>query len=366
MKTKNNLWIILIAIAALLAIYYIFQKNGEPGVIKIGAILPLTGDAALAGQYTKQGIDLASKYLEENEILRDRIQVIFEDTKGEPKTGITVVQKLIDVDKVQFIIDNSLSTITLAVAPIVESNKVILLSTGASSPEITDAGQYIFRIWNSDNYEGEVIASFVKDSLKLKSIGVLYLNSDFGLGLKNTFEKNLFNSKINVFYEAFNPNESNFRTILSKLINNNPEVIYLIGYTNESIKIIRQAKELGFKGFWIGTSVMLDPSFNEILNSTNYKLYYPSPEKPDSTSEYYKVFNTLYKNSYNQQPVPLSDVGFDALILYAKALKNNKLETGELIKDYFLNMKTYFGASGEIKFDKNGDVNKKIRINSIN
>src|SRR5438552_4072539 len=130
--------------------------------IKIGAVLPLTGNSALWGVPTKEGVELATEIVNAKGGVNGRkIQVIFEDSTGDPKTAISAVQKLLKTDGVCAIVDNSNSSVTLAIAPVMEQNHTVLLVTGASSPKIAKAGDYIFRIWNSDALEGELIAKYV-------------------------------------------------------------------------------------------------------------------------------------------------------------------------------------------------------------
>ena len=119
------------------------------------------------------------------------IEVIYEDTKGDPKVAVSALQKLITIDKVNYVIDNSMSSVTLAVAPVAEENKVVLLSTGGSSPKISKAGNYIFRIWNSDDLEGAVTAGFILDSIKMTHLAILYSNNEYGNGLNEVF-RNVF------------------------------------------------------------------------------------------------------------------------------------------------------------------------------
>jgi branched-chain amino acid transport system substrate-binding protein len=162
----------------------------EENEIRIGAILPLTGDAAEWGSNTKNGIDLAVDNINSGGGINGRkIKILYEDTQGMPQNGVAAIQKLINVEKLPTVIDDSMSSVTLAMAPIAENNKVVLLSVGATAPKISEAGKYIFRIWNSDDLEGKVSARFVYDDLKLKNAAILYINNDYGTGLDSVFKK---------------------------------------------------------------------------------------------------------------------------------------------------------------------------------
>lgn len=356
--------ILVICVIGLILIINPIQKNQEE--IRIGAILPLSGDAALAGLNTKEGIDLAVEHINLNDgINGKKIKVIYEDTQADSKMGVSAVNKLITVDKVDYIIDNSISSVTLAVAPVCEKNEVVLLATGATAPSISDAGDYIFRIWNSDAFEGEEIAKFASNQLNLKKVGILYVNNDYGNGLKEVFKNISNNYNLDVLItEAFSPDETDFRSNLTKLLEKAPDAIYLVGYSKECITIIQQAKELGYRGIWLGTTVMLDPTVQNIIERTNYQLYYPVPFAPDPSDSNIKTFREQFLEKYEKDPPALADVGYDAVVLLKKALDNINNSTGKTLKNELYKIE-YSGASGLIKFDENGDVHKPIEIKSI-
>lgn len=342
------------------------EHNSSKNIVRIGAILPLSGDAADAGKNTKKGIDLALDIMNQKWGSRnDSLVVIYEDTKGDPKTGVTVTQKLIDIDKVHYIIDNSISGITMSVASIIEKNNVVLMATGASSPLITNAGKNIFRIWNSDNEEASVLAKFIKDSLNIKSILILNVNNQYGIGLRNAFDSSI-GKGIVIENSEFEEKENDFSKYLSNV--SKFDAVYVISYSNQCIQILNRLKELGFKGKVLGTSVMIDPNVQKTINDLFFKAYFPVPSVPDSSNQNFKDFEEQYRNKYKSQPVALSDVGYDAVMLFADAmsLSSNEEDIYHALQMSFNNSKIYNGASGIIQFDKNGDVHKPITIKSLN
>lgn len=333
--------------------------------IKVGAVLPLTGDAAQAGRNTKQGIDLCLEQINSSGgIDGKKIEVIYEDCKGDPKEAVSSIQKLINIDKVPAVIDNSLSNVTLAMAPIANKNEVILLATGASSPKITNAGDYVFRIWNSDLLEGEVTAEFTNKELGINKISELVINNDYGLGLKEAFTKKFtdLGGKI-ISQEMFNPGDNDFKNQIAKVLQHDFEALYLVGYPTECSRIITQLKSLGFKGIIIGTVVMADPIIQKAIEETGYECYYPVPEQPDPTQPSVSDFINAYKKKYNQDPPMLADVGYDAIdIITNGILSTNTRVSGKAIKEYFYRMPKHNGASGTFSFNSNGDVRKAIKI----
>jgi len=125
-KAWTGLAAIATVLVALLVIWGL--SRNQSGSIKIGATLPLTGDAAAWGKNTQQGIDLAVEEINtKGGVLGRTIEIIYEDTQALPKEGVTAYRKLTTVDGVQAIIDDSVSGITLAMAPLARADKVVIL-----------------------------------------------------------------------------------------------------------------------------------------------------------------------------------------------------------------------------------------------
>ncbi|MDO9578536.1 MAG: ABC transporter substrate-binding protein, partial [Candidatus Cloacimonadales bacterium] len=127
----------------------------KDNVIKIGSILPLTGDAAVYGQWAKQGLELAVNELNNNTNQKKKIKIIYEDDQCGPQAGVNSYHKLVNVDKVKVIIGALCSSSTMAIEPLANKDKVLLFSPGSSSPLLSNSGPYFFRNWPSDIYEGE-------------------------------------------------------------------------------------------------------------------------------------------------------------------------------------------------------------------
>jgi branched-chain amino acid transport system substrate-binding protein len=338
-------------------------KKEEIGVIKIGAILPLTGNAALYGSNDREGIDLAVDLSNaEGGINGGKITVLYEDSKGEAKTGVSAINKLVN-SKVQIIIDDAISTITLAMLPIATQKKIIILSTGATNPSLSGASPYFFRIWNSDSEEGVFAAKAAYDKLGFKRMAILYVNNDYGIGLKNVFREKYssLGGQI-VAGENFERGGKDFKNILLKIRQVAPEAIYLVGYASETGVITKQLKELKITSRILGTVAMEDTEFLKLAGKGAEGVIYVYPKPPTGTAV--QEFKATFKKKYGKDPGILCDVGYDAgnLIIYAY---QHGAETADDIRKVFAELKNFQGASGEIKFDKNGDVHKPMILKMI-
>ncbi|RKZ20523.1 hypothetical protein DRQ23_08955 [bacterium] len=178
---KRWIWVLvgIVVIAVVVGILVYPKKTKEPEVIKIGAILVLTGPDAKAGQSAREGIELAVNEINSaGGIKGNLLEIVYEDDAGDPAKAVSAAKKLIDIDKVPAVIGPMWSSSVLAVAPIAEKKKVVILSPTASAPSITKAGDYIFRNTYSDVFEGTKAAEFAYKKLGLKQAAVTYINID--------------------------------------------------------------------------------------------------------------------------------------------------------------------------------------------
>lgn len=329
-------------------------------VISIGVILPLSGDYAVYGQNEKKGIDLALSKIDTTNF---KIKVLYEDNKGTPKDAVTAIKKLAGEDVVA-IIDDAISSITLSIVPIAEQYQIPIISTGATNPKLSGISQYFFRIWNSDSEEGSFAAKAAIHELKAKTASIIYLNSDYGDGLMNVFKEKFINEGgkiINIF--SFNEKTNDYKNIISKINNNKCDLIYLVGYAPQTGLITKTLREYKNKTIILSTVATEDAKFIELAGIAAEGVYYVNnlPIQNDQLNQ----FRDSYLKMYNESPQMLTDVGYDALVLIISAIKDSTLIKGKDIVKYLNNMKVYHGASGEIIFDKNGDVHKPMMLKII-
>jgi branched-chain amino acid transport system substrate-binding protein len=148
--------------------------------VAIGVVAPLTGDGATYGQSMKRGFDLA---LGGN----PAFHLIYEDTQMNPIQAVSALNKLISVDKVQIVLGEAASSITLALAPVANSHQVILFSSISTADKLRDAGPYFFRNVPRNAIQGKTAAEFIFDKLSKKKVAVYGKNDDYGVNLSKSF-----------------------------------------------------------------------------------------------------------------------------------------------------------------------------------
>jgi len=371
MKIKFIIKIIIGIIVAILivvgGIWLGAHKKSVPAgkeVIKIGFIGPLTGELALWGENQKSGIELASEQINKQGGINGLpVKVIYEDSQCDPKNSVSAIKKLIEIDGVKAIIGDTCSSAVLAIAPIAEEKKIPLIAPIAAADQISEAGDYIFRNFVTNSKYGIFAGKQLKQEGK-NTVAVIYLNNDYGKNLAEDFFVNYeANGGKIVFDEGYNNDVKDFRTLLTKAKDKNPDVIFLAGYYPDGAIILKQAEELNIRiEFFGGGDAYDDLGLVSLAGKASENFRFLSI--PMGGGPTFGQFSQTYKAKYSKEPPVYSDYAYDAFMVMVGAIRKAGLDT-TAIKNALYET-DYAGASDMIRFDEKGDIiNPKIIIKII-
>ena len=367
-NSSAALMIISIVFTLLLVFSFGCAKK-EEGDIKVGVILPLTGDVAEPGNKALNGIKLAVKEFNGSN-QRRQIKLIVEDSKANPIDGVNALTKLISIDHVKLIVGDLVSGVTLAIAPIAEKNHVVILAPGSSNPKVRDAGDYIFRNWSSDNFDGEVMAKYLFNTLGKKSATVIFVNNEYGEGLADTFEKTFteVGGRI-VLKEKYEQGSTDFRTVIAKLKGSKSDSIFLPGQPKENGVLIRQMKEnrITPKNTTITANLSVESSdFYASAGENGEGIIFSTPAfDTNSNATNIRKFVTAYEHEFKSKPDVVAGHGYDAAMIMLEALRRANYDIAR-VKDELYKIKGFPGVTGDTTFDERGDVIKPVMIKRLN
>ncbi|VVC04561.1 Periplasmic binding protein [Candidatus Burarchaeum australiense] len=329
------------------------QPAAETGPITIGFIGPLTGDAVSIGESTKASVELAVADVNSAGGINGReLKVIYEDgtcgAEGASKAG----NKLINIDKVPVIIGGSCSSETLAVAPLAEAAKVVLFSDCSSNPGVRDAGDYVFRDYPSDDYQGKFAGEFAYKDLGSRKVAIVSCLSEWCMGMRDKFkeEYTALGGQV-VADESFEVASSDLRTQLTKAKEAKPDLLYFVAYTPATIPGLKQAKELGLAVTIMGGDVWDDPQIYNETGQASEGIYFTKGYAP--LTDAYKAAMTAKLGK--EQITICAPQAYDAVHIVADVMK--KVGTDPTaIKNELYNVQGYQGVSGPISFDEKGDL----------
>jgi branched-chain amino acid transport system substrate-binding protein len=359
LKKKVALFLTLVFVVAMFSGF----SSAKP-VIKIGVVEPLTGGVSTFGNSAKQAIQILEKQTNDaGGINGQKVQFVYADDEGKAVSAATVGKKLISQDKVVAIVGPLTSGCTNALAPIAQANKIPLITGTATNPNVTQNGNFIFRSCFLDSFQGKVVANFAKTDLKAKTAAVLYNNGDdYSKGLAEFFQKAFIaaGGKI-VDSETYSTNDTDFNAQLTKIQNNNPDVLFLPDYYNTVSVIAVQARALGLDIPLLGgdgwDSEKLTTMGGDAVNNSYFSNHYtPTSKAPEVVK-----FVNAYKAKYGKIPDAMAALNYDAAKIMLDAIKRAGKTDGESIRKALVKTNITV-VSGHVTFDKNRDAVKAAVI----
>lgn len=335
------------------------KKAANSNEIKIGGNFELSGGVANYGQSTMNGVKLAFKEInEKGGINGKKISLVIADNKSEASEAANAVTKLITQDKVVALIGPVTSSNLIATTQIATDKKIPVLTPTATSPKATfengKVKEMIFRSCFIDPFQGEVMARFAAESLKVKTAAIYVDNSsDYSKGLAEVFRAAFtkMGGQI-VAEEAFLQKDTDFKSAITKIKAANPDVIFVPAYYQEVGMIIKQAREMGVTIPMIGTDGWDSPKLVEIagpaaLNNTFFSNHYSADDK----DPHIQAFVEAYKKEYNQMPDALAVLGYDGGLMMIDALKRAGSEDPKKIQEALASTKNLQVSSGILTLD---------------
>ena len=214
------------------------EEVEENKLIKIWVLAPLSW---WASSYWKDAVNAYRKSIDdynkkENNI---KVELVIEDSKCSWKDSITAIQKLLNIDKVAFVLGWICSSETIAAWKIAESKKIVMISPTSSSPEISEMWGYIYRYWN-DAHAWTTLSQYL--NTKYEKINLIVENTDYAKALSNKL-KELYKWEI-ILDISFDSHEKDFWIISNNIEKNNAEAIVLLNQTEWSVlSIIKSLKD---------------------------------------------------------------------------------------------------------------------------
>ena len=336
--------------------------------ILIGEYSSLTGTTATFGQSTHRGLMMAVQETNDSGgVLGKKIKLITEDDQSRPEEAATAVTKLISRDKVVAVIGEASSSRSLAAAPICQANQIPMVSNASTNPEVTRKGDYIFRVCFIDPFQGEVLAKFVFNSLKLKRVAVLKdIKNDYSIGLAQFFEENFgaLGGEV-VAVQAYSEGDADFKAQLTALKGSEPEAVIVPGYYTEAALIVKQARELNMNMPFIGGDGWDSGKLVEIGGAAMENTYFSTAYTADDPDPVVQNFAGKYKSLYKDIPDAFAALGYDAGMILFDAIRRAGGTDGAGIRDALVATRDFRGVTGLITIDKDRNARKSIVIITV-
>lgn len=355
-----------VAIVFILAMSFVgVGWAAEP--LKIAAVFPKSGSAVTMyeqiGHPAMQGVRFAVAELNTRGGLLGRpVELIELDNESTILGSRQAAEKAVSL-KVTAVIGAAWSSHSLAMAPVLQQARIPQITPLATSPDVTKAGDYIFRVCYTDNIQGDLLAMFAHQDLKAKRAVVLVNTGDrYSSGLASFFiarTKKL--GGVVLAQEDYNSEATDFLPLLRKVQALKPDIIFVPGTQRDAGYIIRQARGFGIKTLFLGGDGWNEGMYRyggETIEGNYYCTHWHMQSDNPRSRRFVKAFQKTHAGDI----IPGTALAYDAVMLLADAIQRAGSSEGAKVRDALAATQSFPGVSGKITFDRDRNPIHKAAV----
>ena len=339
MKSMKNFQIICLAVLALMT----SCKHQTSEIDKIGIMLPLTGYASFTGELLKQGVDMAMDSLK-----LDPNNIVIEDNQVNVKTAINVYNSLVAKGYSCFLSGGGPTS--MAVAPLTKGKDQVMFATAVNATDLTVVSDRVVRLSPTGKSMASKLAEYNFDQLGLKKTSIIYINIEMGDEFRKGY-KNRYNELggVIVSEHPYDANQRDFKDIITKVIADKPEAVYVVGVGENMSILIKQ-----FLQNPLTKDITVTGDFNfssagviEALGDLPRDIYYTDINIDEKFAE-------AYTKKYNQPASVYPAFTFALLQIYKQVIESGEVNTPKEIYDAVVGH-SFETAVNTISFDEKGE-----------
>lgn len=323
-------------------------------VVKIGAILPLTGPTAYLGEGEKFGMELALKNRTQT---TPKIEIVFEDSQGKPDVAVSLARKFLDLQNVNIQVVAT-TAMALATLPVYEqSRKDILVFAQSVLPGITKKYPFAYRLYATADEETDLLAAYAKKQ-GYKRIGALNVFGKLGEEAIKQFQSKVSGSDIQVVsIESLPLTEKDFRTTLQKFKDLNLNAIMLYPPATVYPTIAKQMDEVGLDLPVLGSLNLAFKGLDKKLTPKFVqKTVFPAPRYFVSNNDpKVKEFDEKTKANGKESSFDIAYF-YDMTNILIKAIEASPSTSPKIIGETIMKNSPYDGVTGKIRLNQDRDT----------
>jgi branched-chain amino acid transport system substrate-binding protein len=331
--------------------------NGS-GEILIGTLTPITGSSAKMGEDMNNAIQLAADEINaEGGIDGKKITIVKEDEGCDPQMATAGANKLVSKGVVA-VVGGYCSGAVLPATGVMNQAGIPWVLTAANSAKIPEQGfENMFLLNSTAPAQAKTAAEHIVTKLGAKKIAIIHDNSAYAVDLAERTREDLKGLGAEVIaFDAVNPEEKDFNSLMTKLKNLNPDVTYWTGYYNVGGLLAKQFKQIGVSGtFGVGDGSN-DPTIIDIAGPENAEGLFITTTPTPQFQESAKDWIPKYKETYNLEPGPYSAISYDGLRVLADAIKRAGSTDGKKIIEALAQTDGFESFAGPVKFNETGEI----------
>ena len=334
------------------------QPTAAPaeGALKVAILAPLSGSQPTFGISTRDGALMAlDEWNAKGGVLGRKIEAVVADSQCEADPAVNAANKVIDQDKVKYIVGEVCSKASIPISEIANEKGVVQISPTSTNVQVTtkidgSTKPYTFRACFIDPFQGTVGAKFAMDNLKAKTAFIMFdQGNDYVRGLAEAFEAAFTKAggKI-VGKESYTSNDKDFSAILAKVAEAKPDMIYLPDYYPVVNLVGAQAKDKGITVPMLGGDGW-DSADLDVKAADNgyYTNHYSEQDTRPAVQDWVKNYGAKYNGAV---PDALATLAYDATNLMLAAIAKAGVDDPAQVAKAMEGLK-YDAVSGTITFD---------------
>lgn len=370
------------------------SQGGQSEGLKLGTLLPTTGDLASIGQNMPIAVQFAVDTINACDgVNGSMVTIINEDSQTDPSAGSTAMTKLAEVDRVAGVVGAFASSVSSAAVDVAARNNVMLVSPGSTSPVFTERAAngefngYWARTAPPDNYQAQALAALA-NKRGFKNVSTVVINNDYGVGFEQEFVRAFEDLGGTVATKGspvrYDPKAATLDSEAKAAFGNQPDAVAAVLYAETGSVLLKSAFEQGLSE---GVTVLLtDGVYSEDFVRQVGKtgdgrsiIGGSLGTVPGADGQALQDFTALWREETGNEVSAFAPHSWDAAVLLMLAAEAADANTGEGIKSQIREVANapgtevsdpceamslirngedinYQGASGNVDIDQNGDV----------
>ncbi|OIK10539.1 branched chain amino acid ABC transporter substrate-binding protein [Bacillus sp. MUM 116] len=331
------------------------DKGGE---ILIGTLTPITGSSAKMGEDMNNAIQMAADEINTaGGINGKKIKLVKEDEGCDPQIATAGANKLVSKDVVA-VVGGYCSGAVLPASGVMNQANLPWILTAANSAKIPEQGfKDIFLLNSTAPAQAKSAAEYMVNKLGAKKIAIINDNSAYAVDLAERTRDEVKGMGANVVaFDAVNPEEKDFNSLMTKLKELKPDATYWTGYYNVGGLLAKQFHQAGVSGaFGVGDGSN-DPTIIKIAGKENAEGLFVTTTPTPQFQESAKDWIPKYKEKFGADPGPYSAISYDGMRVMADAIKRAGSTDKDKIIKALSETNGYDTFSGPLKFKENGET----------
>jgi branched-chain amino acid transport system substrate-binding protein len=369
MKTSLQTALLLVGLTGSFLAGAPTSSSAADNIIKVGALLPISGPGSYFGVQDKQGVDLALDQLNKAGVNGYKFDVHYEDSACSPLPATQAAKRLLDQYQPEVVIGEECSDATLAVMPLMDQAKIPFLNAGSSSIKITDPGNpYTFRIMPNEVMQGVDLATNAYKRLNAKTAVLLHENTNAGIGNAKVFADTFGKLGGKILEDiGFGRDINDFTAIATRISGlGNVDVIPTYTLEGQGLKITEALTQAGVvkggggKAIQLG-AIWLPFGFEQKAGKAAVGYIRIVQFDPTDQRPIVRDFVKNFKAKFNSDPTHLNAHAYDQIMLIADVVKRGAKDA-QSIRDGLATTKDFSGVTGSVEFDK---TNQNIKMDTI-